>query len=159
MHTCKYFSRVDTQKCHCGVIGYEHFLFLCPFKILIDSSKFPSKVEIQIYSLSAEHENSPHSHLFFFFPNLMGKQWLLVCSLAIFWWRASSALFFYFLAQQGLVLARAAQWVQVKDLYHVQSGSPGTTRVRFSCLCCNNSGNLMNLPGSKSSVVIKGDSA
>lgn len=83
---CKYFSRVDTQKCNRWVIGYAHFLFLCPFKILIDPANFPSKVAVQIYSLSAVHENSPHSQQldFFFFSNLMGKKWLLMCPLAIF---------------------------------------------------------------------------
>lgn len=87
---CKYFSRVDTQKCNSWVIGYAHFLFLCPFKILIDPAKFPSKVAVQIYSLSAVHENSPHSHqlqnFFFFFSNLMCKKWLLVafpCNLLV----------------------------------------------------------------------------
>lgn len=70
MHMCKYLSRVDTQKCNCWVIGYAHFLFLCPFKILIGPAKFLPKVAAQIYSLSGVHENSPHSHqlkFFFFF--------------------------------------------------------------------------------------------
>lgn len=62
VHMCKYFSRGETPKCNSWVIGYAHFLFLCPFKILIDPAKFPSKVAAQIYSLSAAHENSPHSH-------------------------------------------------------------------------------------------------
>lgn len=79
MRTCEYFSGGDTPKCKSWVIGYAHFLFLCPFKILIDPAKFPSKVAVQIYSLSAVHENSPHSQqLFFSPPNPMCKKWLLL---------------------------------------------------------------------------------
>lgn len=84
--------------------------------------------------------------------------WL--CSLALFWWAVSSASFFWLLSQQGLVLTPAAQWVQVKGLQHIKGGSLEWKPLESApCLCCSNSGKLMNPPGSKSGVGIEWDSA
>ena len=58
---------------------------------------------------------------------------------------------FLILITTGACLAPEAQWVQVKDLHYVKEGYlEWKAPVRFSCLCCRNSGKFMYLPGSQS---------